>query len=387
MSRKRYITSEISTDEKIAALAEENPTAALMWPWFITAFDDWGRMSANPIEVKLTLFPAFPFTSKDVALAMKLYHKYGLAYLYEVDGKPYMAVNPATWYKYQTYINSGRKGKQASKYPAPPNPPWNQQHSANVADNLRFPLNETGDVADNLQSLPADPEDESANVADNLRTSANILPSPSPSQYINILACNANAPDGAAVSDDTRQGNDSLPLLNEGESQEVSTQAGGSEETPPVISKASPTESTVFPAENEGTDNKVTPLKLKRAKNKADPRVRHVLRYFQDVAVRHVGLTPVIDYGKHGKLVKQRLAALDHDHEDPDGSLSEMCRLIDYFFEVDDPFVSRAGRNMSVFLSANVFDKLRQTLARAQPNSQLMQYERPEFLDWEIGGA
>ncbi|MBE3584958.1 MAG: hypothetical protein IMW94_02060 [Thermoanaerobacter sp.] len=384
MPRKRYITSEISTDEKIAALAEENPTAALMWPWFITAFDDWGRMSANPIEVKLTLFPAFPFTSKDVALAMKLFHKYGLAYLYEVDGKPYMAVNPATWYKYQTYINSGRKGKNSSKYPAPPNPPWNLQHSANVADNLRFPLNDTGDVADYLQSLPADPGDESANVADNLRTSAIILPSLSPSQYINILACNANAPDGAAVPDGTRQGDDSLPLPNESESQEEITQEVNSEENPPVIT--SPVENVVTPVEGGDTDDKVTPLKLKRARNKADPRVRHVLSYFLDTAVKHMGLTPVIDYGKHGKLIKQRLAALDHDHEDPDESLSEMCRLIDAFFVTDDPFVSRAGRTISVFLAANVFEKLRQTLARAQPVSQ-QTYERPEFLDWEIGGA
>lgn len=37
-----------------------------MGEWFITAFDDWGRMNADPIEVKLTIFPAFPYTSDDV---------------------------------------------------------------------------------------------------------------------------------------------------------------------------------------------------------------------------------------------------------------------------------------------------------------------------------
>jgi len=135
MSRKRFVTSEISTDKKVAALAEDNPTAALMWPWFTTAFDDWGRMGADPMEVKLTVFPAFPFTSKDVAEAIRLINYHGLAHYYEVDGKPYLSVNPSTWYKYQTYIKSERKEKQASKYPEPVDAPWQVKKSAIIADN------------------------------------------------------------------------------------------------------------------------------------------------------------------------------------------------------------------------------------------------------------
>ena len=94
MARKRFVTSEISTDRKIAKLAERNPIAAALWPWFITAFDDWGRMSADPVEVKLTIFPAFPYTSEDIEEFIKLYHEFEIAYHYEVDGKPYLAVNP-----------------------------------------------------------------------------------------------------------------------------------------------------------------------------------------------------------------------------------------------------------------------------------------------------
>ncbi len=138
MARKRFITSDMCTDKKMAMLAEENPTTALMWPWFVTCFDDWGRMGAEPMEVKLTVFPAFPFTSKDIAEAIKLYDQYELAHYYEVNNKPYLAVNPETWYKYQTYIESKRKEKQASKFPAPLNPTWteqNQQQLATIADN------------------------------------------------------------------------------------------------------------------------------------------------------------------------------------------------------------------------------------------------------------
>ena len=74
MARKRFVTSEISTDRKVARLAEANPIAAALWPWFITGFDDWGRMSADPIEVKLTIFPAFPYTSDEIAEIIQLYH-------------------------------------------------------------------------------------------------------------------------------------------------------------------------------------------------------------------------------------------------------------------------------------------------------------------------
>lgn len=156
MARKRYITSAISTDRKLYALAEEDPTAALMWPWFVTAFDDWGRMNADPIEVKLTIFPAFPYTSNDIAEAIKLFDKYGLAHYYVVDGKPYLAVNPQKWWKYQSYIKDERKnGKETSKHPPPPDPPWEDKSSAKFAD---YP-----------------------------RTSAKNLPSPSPSPS---LSCN-----------------------------------------------------------------------------------------------------------------------------------------------------------------------------------------------------
>jgi DNA replication protein DnaD len=157
MARKRFVTSEISTNRKIAKLAEKNPVAAALWPWFITAFDDWGRMNADPIEVKLTVFPAFPYTSDDIETFIKLYHEFGIAYHYEVDGKPYLAVNPDTWLKYQTYIRKDKLEKQNSKIPEPKNAPW-------VAKN---------NTVDDLATI---------NVAKQQSATINVLsPSPSPS--------------------------------------------------------------------------------------------------------------------------------------------------------------------------------------------------------------
>jgi len=155
MARKRFVTSEISTDRKIAKLAEKNPIAAALWPWFITALDDWGRMSADPVEVKLTIFPAFPYTSDEIEEIIQLYHQYGIAYYYKVDGKPYLAVNPETWYKYQTYIRQERKENQKSKYPEPEDAPWIQKNNAVKIS--------------------------SAIIADNQQSSTINVPSPSPS--------------------------------------------------------------------------------------------------------------------------------------------------------------------------------------------------------------
>lgn len=55
MARKRFVTSDMSIDEKIADIAAENPTAALMWPWFITGFDDWGTLIFKWSEVQIPL--------------------------------------------------------------------------------------------------------------------------------------------------------------------------------------------------------------------------------------------------------------------------------------------------------------------------------------------
>ena len=124
MARKRFVTSDMSIDEKIADIAAENPVAALMWPWFITGFDDWGRMEAVPVKIKLSIFPAFPYTPKDIQEAINLYNKYGIVHKYVVEGKEYIAIEPEKYYKYQTYIRGNKREIDGSNCPAPPNPPW-----------------------------------------------------------------------------------------------------------------------------------------------------------------------------------------------------------------------------------------------------------------------
>jgi DnaD/phage-associated family protein len=153
VSRKRFVTSDMSTDRRLASIAEANPTAALMWPWFICAFDDSGRMAADPIEVRLTLFPAFGFTSSQISEAVSLFAEAGLAESYEVDGKPYLAVSPDKWFKYQTYIPPERRVGLKSKFPEPPSVA--QRNVAQCATTQR-------EVAQNVLSLSLSSNNNSA---------------------------------------------------------------------------------------------------------------------------------------------------------------------------------------------------------------------------------
>jgi hypothetical protein len=178
MARKRFVTSDMSIDEKIAEIAADNPTAALMWPWFITGFDDWGRMEAVPVKIKLSIFPAFPYTPKDIQEAINLYNNHGIVHKYEVDGKEYIAVEPEKYYKYQTYIRGNKREVDGSNYPAPPNPPWGSTGNSeeSLATNIQHTVARTyvHVSADERNCIPS--------------------PSPSPSPSKEIYIC---APDGA----------------------------------------------------------------------------------------------------------------------------------------------------------------------------------------------
>ena len=125
MARKRYVSSAMGTDEDIADIAGENITAALMWPWFITGFDDWGRMEiTSPMKIKLELFPSFPFDKNDIISAIDLFANAGLVFKYSVGNKNFIAIEPCKFYKYQPYIRASKRLEDGSGCPIPVNAPW-----------------------------------------------------------------------------------------------------------------------------------------------------------------------------------------------------------------------------------------------------------------------
>lgn len=121
MSRKLFITSDISVDERLASVAETSSEAGLLWPWLLTALDDWGRSTAEPKRLKSAVSPAFArVTPQIIAEALVLFAQAELITLYEVEGKSYLAVPSVTWFKYQTHIRTEKRESDRSRIPAPP---------------------------------------------------------------------------------------------------------------------------------------------------------------------------------------------------------------------------------------------------------------------------
>lgn len=121
MGRKVFVSSDIAVDERLIDVASEDGKAALLWPWLLTAMDDWGRAEASPKRLKARIFPSNPLvTADDVAQAMALYARVGLMSIYEAGGKAYMAVREETWWRYQTHIHKSKREKDESKIPPPP---------------------------------------------------------------------------------------------------------------------------------------------------------------------------------------------------------------------------------------------------------------------------
>lgn len=167
MARKRFISSDISVDERLASVAVENPIGALMWPWFLLNLDDWGRGTANPLRIKLGVFPAFPFTVEEINKAVDSFVQVGLVHKYEVDEEEYIAVKPKSWIKYQTYLNGTKRNTNGSRLPEPVNPPW---------DN-----NENEAMRQKMTRMSADKQECQLTTADVSRQTGMAVPSPSPS--------------------------------------------------------------------------------------------------------------------------------------------------------------------------------------------------------------
>lgn len=140
MARKAYVSSDMAHDEKLIDVAAECPEAALLWPWLITHFDDWGRAEANPKRIKAQLFPMNDLVTPElIDKAISLFHQYGLLTHYEVDGKRYIAIEPEKWFKYQTHIHKSKRENDQSRFPAPPvaDTRESSRHSASPRENRR----------------------------------------------------------------------------------------------------------------------------------------------------------------------------------------------------------------------------------------------------------
>ena len=122
MSRKRSISSDISTDPRVAIItAQHGALPALLYTWAIPHADDWGRLSGDPVKFKLVVCPALNASTDEIDGALDQVAEAGLWQRYEVNGRSYIAYPRDAWFKHQSYINtSKRQDDSGSDHPAPP---------------------------------------------------------------------------------------------------------------------------------------------------------------------------------------------------------------------------------------------------------------------------
>jgi DnaD/phage-associated family protein len=181
MARKVFISSSMSTDEEISEIAEVDQMAALMWPWLLTYFDDWGRAKASPREIKNSVFPANDIITIDlIKKALQLYQD-KLIQLYEVGGKWYMCIPQEKWFKFQTHIRREKRENDGSKIPSPPDE-YNSAHSRESARGYA----EDGEDCANLADT------DSIGCAQVRADARDFTPSPSPSPSLSYYNNNYN---------------------------------------------------------------------------------------------------------------------------------------------------------------------------------------------------
>jgi hypothetical protein len=121
MPRRRAISTEISTDARVATLAANaGPLAVLLYTWAIPHADDWGRLTGDAVQFRLQVCPGLDVTVKQVDEALDAIAAAGLWHRYEVGGVKVIAFPPAAWYRHQSYIPQSRRQEDRSRFPAPP---------------------------------------------------------------------------------------------------------------------------------------------------------------------------------------------------------------------------------------------------------------------------
>lgn len=151
MARKAFVTSDMAHDERLFDVAENHPTAALMWPWMLTYLDDWGRGLASPRRIKSQLFPNIDtITATHVAEAIDAYAEAGLIERYSDGEHEYMAIPSDKWFKWQTHIRKEKRTADNSKFPPCPSDCAQMRDGFNEQRENARTLLKSGDRSDEI---------------------------------------------------------------------------------------------------------------------------------------------------------------------------------------------------------------------------------------------
>ena len=110
MSRRRSISTDISTDPKLAAIAEEYGTLPLLlYTWAIPHATDFGQITSNPTQFRLLVCPALPIKSAEVTCAIQQLVAAGLWRREGEEGHEYLQFPEDEWSKAHNIAGKERR--------------------------------------------------------------------------------------------------------------------------------------------------------------------------------------------------------------------------------------------------------------------------------------
>jgi hypothetical protein len=107
MSRRRWLSTDISKDARVRKLAADaGEFAALVYSWAIPHASDDGSIPSDPDELLMLVVPGFRWrTTEDMQNAIDAMLTLGL--LEQCDDR--LRFPPGAFYKYQTYVTADRR--------------------------------------------------------------------------------------------------------------------------------------------------------------------------------------------------------------------------------------------------------------------------------------
>ena len=109
MSRRRYVSTEISTDKTINQLARTSDFAALFYTWLIPHAEDDATFDADPEELLMRVCPGRRDKEvADIQAVLDLLLKMGL--IERCADVRRLRFPTKSFYKYQSYITEARRG-------------------------------------------------------------------------------------------------------------------------------------------------------------------------------------------------------------------------------------------------------------------------------------
>ena len=141
MARRRYISTEISTDADVAALAAHGGTLpVLLYTWAIPHADDWGRLTGDAVQFRLSVCPGLDVTVAQVDAALDQIAAAGLWQRYTSGGKRCIAFPREAFNRHQSYIPKEKReqeGQGGSAFP----PPEESETPQNAEERRETPQN------------------------------------------------------------------------------------------------------------------------------------------------------------------------------------------------------------------------------------------------------